>query len=968
MATTAKVLKYTMLPGIIPRVLGLFRNGFSYVAYLMAVIYTNVRLLPGNHPYNNPANIGRFGVRHVLAEASSNLKFTRKNIDQIIIYFSILSGMIALSVQIVLTAVALFATQPVLASSPAPAPLPHSNFTELFLNNEPAGNAFGARGPKQDIAFMLLDQVFGTSGIFESCVEDQTCYAYYELPANYQAGNALGPGCTAQDGYQRCEVTYGSYPWPFHVALHKILEVYSSGVFLVGVFVILYFLTTIVLETAQSGTPFGKRYNKAWVPIRLIIFFALIIPIGSGSGHQADGMNGGQLLVLSVSKLGSNFATNAWSFFTTGGNNGGARTDAGLSNSFLSQNKKMVAQPNVPRETLLPLLQMVNTVQACRSAYQLHGSGIIEAYIVRTPLEQGQVDPGITGAATNAALLKDLDYDQALAFSKNSSIMIRVGKLGQEDPATGKMQDGYAQFMGGVKPYCGSLTIPISAIGMNGADFIQRTYYEMIQDMWEDTEMIAAGSCIVKLTTGAGQIAGDGAQCQDHYNQAFVQQLIDKYYSAMSAAVTQSIENQNTNGDFDMPDNLIERGWAGAAVWYNKIAQMNGAVTAAAQNMPKADMLPMLLREAQNANRMLQRTISQDTQFSQNVMDINDKIVDVMDNATDKEKEMLNAMRDAHEFWSDSINNGFIGATRTPTGNIVIDTINAIFGTSGLFDMRNNDNVHPLAKLSAIGKGIIDATSRNVVGAVGLAGAAGLAKSTDKGVAAIGHLADGLSGFLFSVVVSSIGIGVVMYYVLPFMPFIYFFFATSGWLKSVFEAIIAVPLWALSHIRIDGEGLPGPGAVQGYFLLLEVFLRPVLIVIGFLASITIFSALVDVLDQVFDLVVASAGGFDYELEAKVNAGILGMKSNMRYSTNPVDEFFYTAMYAIICYMMGLASFKLVDQIPNNILRWMNSSVTTFQENAGDTAGKLSSDVYRGTQLVARQGEKSVSGNLPLLLG
>ena len=54
------------------------------------------------------------------------------------------------------------------------------------------------------------------------------------------------------------------------------------------------------------------------------------------------------------------------------------------------------------------------------------------------------------------------------------------------------------------------------------------------------------------------------------------------------------------------------------------------------------------------------------------------------------------------------------------------------------------------------------------------------------------------------------------------MPFIYFFFALAGWIKSIFEAVVAMPLRALAHLRIDGEGLPGPGATNGYFLLLEI--------------------------------------------------------------------------------------------------------------------------------------------------
>ena len=125
-------------------------------------------------------------------------------------------------------------------------------------------------------------------------------------------------------------------------------------------------------------------------------------------------------------------------------------------------------------------------------------------------------------------------------------------------------------------------------------------------------------------------------------------------------------------------------------------------------------------------------------------------------------------------------------------------------------------------------------------------------------------------------------------------------FAISGWIKSIFEAIVAMPLWALAHLRIDGEGLAGPGATNGYFLLLEIFLRPILIVFGFVASINIFSALVNVLNQIFDLVIANLGGLDEELEANIATGaVAGVASVSNMSRGPLDEFFFTAMYAII---------------------------------------------------------------------
>ena len=193
-----------------------------------------------------------------------------------------------------------------------------------------------------------------------------------------------------------------------------------------------------------------------------------------------------------------------------------------------------------------------------------------------------------------------------------------------------------------------------------------------------------------------------------------------------------------------------------------------------------------------------------------------------------------------------------------------------------------------------------------------------------------------------------LSIGFILYYVLPFLPFIYFFFAFSGWIKSIFEAVLAMPLWALAHIKLDGEGLPGPWATNGYFLLLEIFLRPILIIFGFLASITLYASLVNVLNDVFYLVVNNAGGFNFERD------LYSATPTIEFMRGPVDEFFLLAIYTVVVYMLGLSSFKMIDQVPNNIMRWMGVTVSTFQEHAGDPAGELVGRMFQSSQVTSAQ--------------
>lgn len=69
-----------------------------------------------------------------------------------------------------------------------------------------------------------------------------------------------------------------------------------------------------------------------------------------------------------------------------------------------------------------------------------------------------------------------------------------------------------------------------------------------------------------------------------------------------------------------------------------------------------------------------------------------------------------------------------------------------------------------------------------------------------------GELAGAAAGFIFVIAGIALTVGVFLAYFLPIIPFMYFSFAVISWVLEIFEAIVAMPLWALAHLRIDGEG------------------------------------------------------------------------------------------------------------------------------------------------------------------
>ena len=387
--TGKQAFRYVLLPGILPRFRRFAGKGFHNLALLIAVIFNTVRILPDNHPYLKPDAFGTFGIRHAIAEAANHIVLSRRNIDQVVIFFSILAGLVLLVFQFFLIVFSLLTTQAFAASMP-------TKYEEFFTTPH----------PDKDVAFRLLDMVFGVPDFFNSGVPVGT---------------------------------------PLHQALHTLLEFYSFGLLIVGVFIILYFITTIVAETAQTGVPFGKRFNHVWAPIRLTIFFALLIPITSG-------LNGGQYVLLGAVKLGSGLATTGWLKF----NESLTVTPAG-------NKEKLIAAPNTPEMAYLPAFMMI--AKTCAVSYERLPPGAESKH---------SIDAYVVGADGVAQTLGDLNILDFTSKTKGGDVHILFG---EKSPV-------HKNRPGQILPYCGKLVISTTGISEPGAAQVQQGYYDLVKCLW----------------------------------------------------------------------------------------------------------------------------------------------------------------------------------------------------------------------------------------------------------------------------------------------------------------------------------------------------------------------------------------------------------------------------------------------------------------------------------------------------
>ncbi len=916
-----QVFSYILLPGIIPRVRDFFASGFSQVAFLLAGVYGSVRLLPPRHPYLDPANVGRFGIRHVIGEAANNLVLRRENIDQILIFIATMAGMVLLVGQLVLLVYALL----IRPASAAPA-----SGLSYFVTPDPASGTVST-----DIAFNLLDQVFGIEGFF-----------------------------VTRSGRATTAATTGTFPWPFHEALHELLQFYSYGLLIVGVLIFLYFLVVVVAETATSGHAFGQRFQNIWVPIRLVVALGLLVPINHG-------LNSGQYLVLYSAKFGSSFATNAWITFnkTLNGSMGSAANPTG-------ETKTLLARPQTPE--IGPMVQAMSMIHACAYAYWKLDANVKESdalppdssFLKVQPYFVKQPFPWMTNTESNELLDDSTTYQQAVDFYQNGDIVIVFGEWDDKN---------YSAEKGNVKPWCGSVRIPLTyfkTIGEGstegGADYMQERWFDMIKAMWFDDEDIRSGAhrymeramniaphnqC--NIGCGNPYLPSCPDDCKTQYpNAGYRQAMINDYKSLVDFSILSAWNTFNNNTqNAAIPADVLDRGWAGAGIWYNSIAENNGAFITAVNGVPGIQQYPRVMELVREGRLKANADTAGLEQFTPQLGNGDTIQIPGPGNSF----QVAGLLSGFFHWWNDN-SSDMSQADKTVTGGMG-DIINIILGTEGVIAMRgDNAHIHPLAQLAALGKGLVDRAILSLGGAVIAGGLNGLLATTYNVPA---QLAGVVAAIATQTAYLGLLAGLILYYVLPFMPFLYFFFAVATWVKSIFEAMVGVPLWALAHLRLSGQGLSGDSALNGYFLVFEIFLRPILTVFGLVASILILTAQVRILNVTWGLVLDNLTGFS----AKDVTGTISTAAGYKdLPQNTVDEFFYTLIYTIIVYMMATASFKLIDRIPDNILRFMGPAASTFSDLNPDNTEGLTRMAAYGGMTVIRETTSGLQGNAQQLGG
>lgn len=824
----------------------------GHFAYMLALIFRSTRLLPANHPMINPVNIGRFGITDVIATAANGLVLKRENMDQILVFGAVVMAMLMIAVQVVVI------------------------FAYSFLGSAQAssGSMFSTASPQSDLVMQFLGQVFGFQSIFGH------------------------PAAVDQP------------------AFYAILGFYSTAMMVFAVMIVVYYVITVVGESAQTGQPFGKRFNGLWAPIRLVLALGLLVPLGGG-------INAAQYLTLYIAKFGSGLASQGWIRFTD---------TIGRPDNIISSLSAPSAQN---------LASQIFAAEACRGAYnQAHRNGANQVNI--------RVNAGRRSAIAQFSQ-NDIDFAKQQRASSVTYVWTTQGVNSQ----------------GAAESLCGSLSMPIvtSTSGINGnstmnladtlASNMQNGYVQaigaMIISISGSTNAVMPNSLThryVNQTMTINQGGGSSAfmtNTDPAVRDGILTELalaVDQMQSSMNASVrTVNTALAGRNPTIDniqqqMRTDASSRGWGTAGVYYLEIAKFTQMVLdAVSGSEPKQVSSPN--GQVDGRNLWSRITLRGDPNEPVNV-----QIATVLENVdstftaaagqtnTAPSISAAEPSIDASHYWTDPL----------------LGMAALMFGKS-FFLMFDTPTLNPMGKLIEGGKSILDRVKWFVWLYVG--SQVGAVASTVVGLAAGGPAGGGaafvvstllkaVGGLLWPLMIVGAAVGIVLFYLLPLLPFMYFFFSVVNWVIEVAEAFISMPLFALSHLRIDGEGLFPQRALDNWITLFGILLRPLLIVIGMIVGSLVFNAGAFYLASIFKYAI-----FSY------NSGANLTSSGVDFSKiSAFGIITYVVLYVYMIYMLATSSFKLIDQIPDKMLRWIGGP-TPFTGDRPVDLGQMQSVALMG---------------------
>ncbi|HVT62655.1 MAG TPA: type IV secretion protein DotA, partial [Legionellaceae bacterium] len=188
-----------------------------------------------------------------------------------------------------------------------------------------------------------------------------------------------------------------------------------------------------------------------------------------------------------------------------------------------------------------------------------------------------------------------------------------------------------------------------------------------------------------------------------------------------------------------------------------------------------------------------------------------------------------------------------------------------------------------------------------------------------------------------------------------------------AWLIAVIEAMVAGPVVALGVTHPEGHDALGK-AEQAIMILVNVFLRPAMMIVGYIAAIALCYVSVFIVNSGFSEVMKFLMPPTH-YDTNIMSGVSSSSKNTQTSSGTpyisyasmYAGFFCLLTYTWIYWTVVEKAFTLIHLLPDNILRWIGGQPEQLGKESAGWVEAVKKGVEEGGKETGKAGKDTAEG-------
>lgn len=690
--------------------------------------------------------------------------------------------------------------------------------------------------------------------------------------------------------------------------LATMFSFFNSGILIIGSLIVSYVAVMGTLNTANDGEAMGRNWSSLWTPVRIVAGGAVLLPTTSGFSFI-------QLVVMMFALWGVGFA------------NGTYKT--GMAMGILSPDGVVqgVNQPGTYYGMRDFARQYLAASYCARAANSIYADGGVSPQVQANPT-QDKIKT-TDGRTEYTFYIKDRSATTNLA---------------------------------GGEPFCG--TVNVARYTAQAMSDPTAAALEQLRAAVQDKKVAAAADMMQELEAWVNTWPSDINQPgwenvdSDKFN-TIVKKYEDKVATDLASSVTGNQAGVDS-GLTSFANSLTSDGWSAAGGWFQRVGMVRGQIanvmseSVGSVTSPSLSALPadarstLLSNSVTTVTEAINKKSEEKASYASSNTAKPEDIASLIpkDAQSDINPGSIKANMDAK--MSSFVNRTMQDVVEIATGANGPGTT-PLCGTAGQMggSLNRMKCVGDYLAVARAGIAVADvaiktaATALRVVaGTLSSVKGVGTGLDLDKVVTPIWDWVIEVPVKQLAMMASYIE-PLAFYFgvFLPSLPYTIFMIVVVGWILAVLQSIIAAPLWAVMHMTPDRTFVGSQ--TQGYLLLLSLFARPALAVVGLFAAVLVSDPIIDYIAK----------------------GFFAMRGAVVSSTGTVGAIAEFLTFAWWFMVFGLTllpvlymTFGLPQILPDHVLRWIGAGVSDLGETSA--VGQM-----RGGMAAAGAGVGAAAGRL-----